>query len=235
MSFCEFIFILLIEYSASERIFAHPIMKNILIADDYPLIRMGLRLALEAVTLKADISEASNAASVMTVMKEKAIDLLLLDIKMPATDPVILMHWVKNFYPETKILIISQSPEQIFGKRYLQLGADGFIHKAVSDEEMIKAINKVLNGQKYISEELSESLLQDVLNGNKANPFEQLSQREFQVTIYLARGYTLNEACDMLQLQYTTAYTHKRRAFEKLNIEDNKSLAQLAEVYGLLN
>jgi len=93
----------------------------------------------------------------------------------------------------------------------------------------------VLNGQKYISEELSESLLQDVLNGNKANPFEQLSQREFQVTIYLARGYTLNEACDMLQLQYTTAYTHKRRAFEKLNIEDNKSLAQLAEVYGLLN
>jgi two-component system invasion response regulator UvrY len=145
------------------------------------------------------------------------------------------MHWIQSFYPDTKILIVSQNPENTYGKRYMQLGAHGFISKTAPDDEMIKAITKVLNGSTYISEELSLSIVQGVLNGASANPFDQLSQREFQVVIFLAKGYTMNEVCDMLQVQYSTAYTHKRRAFEKLNIEDNKDLAQLAGAYDLLN
>lgn len=211
-------------------------MKNILIADDHSLIRSGLRMVLDNMAIKADISEAWNAATIMAKMKEKPFDLVLLDIQMPATDPVVLMHWIQNFHPDTKILIVSQNPENTYGKRYLQLGADGFINKTVPDDEMIKAINKVLNGNKYISEELSESLLHNILNSKKGtNPFDQLSQREFQVAICLAKGYTLNETCDVLQLQYSTAHTHKRRAFEKLNIENNKALSQLANAYDLLS
>jgi two-component system invasion response regulator UvrY len=191
-------------------------------------------MVLDGMAIKAAISEAWDATTVMAKMKEKPFDLILLDIQMPATDPVVLMHWIRNFYPDTKVLIVSQTPENIYGKRYLQLGADGFINKTVPDDEMIKAINKVLNGQKYISEELSETMLQNILEGKKNNPFDQLSQREFQVAICLAKGYTLNETCDMLQLQYSTAHTHKRRAFEKLHIEDNKGLVQLAGAYDLL-
>jgi DNA-binding NarL/FixJ family response regulator len=154
---------------------------------------------------------------------------------MPATDSVVLMHWIQSFYPDTKILIVSQNPETTYGKRYLQLGANGFINKTAPDDEMITAINKVLNGDTYVSEELSQSIVRAVKNGASANPFDQLSQREFQVVICLAKGYTMNEVCDMLQVQYSTAHTHKRRAFEKLNIEDNKALAQLAGAYDLLN
>jgi two-component system invasion response regulator UvrY len=154
---------------------------------------------------------------------------------MPATDPVVLMHWIQSFHPDTKILIVSQNPENIYGKRYLQLGADGFISKTVPDDEMIKAVTKVLNGYKYISEELSQSMLNTMVNGTQANPFDQLSQREFQVAICLAKGYTMNDICDMLQVQYSTAHTHKRRAFEKLNVEDNKDLAALAGAYDLLS
>lgn len=209
-------------------------MKSILIADDHSLIRSGLRMVLDGMAINAAVSEAWDATTVMAKMKEKPFDLILLDIQMPATDPVVLMHWIRNFYPDTKVLIVSQNPENIYGKRYLQLGADGFINKTVPDDEMIKAINKVLNGQKYISEELSETMLQNILEGKKDNPFDQLSQREFQVAICLAKGYTLNETCDMLQLQYSTAHTHKRRAFEKLNVEDNKGLTQLAGAYDLL-
>lgn len=210
-------------------------MKNILIADDHSLIRSGLRMVLGNMIIKADISEAWDAKTVMIKLKEKQIDLVLLDIQMPATDPVVLMHWIQSFYPGTKILVVSQNPEQIYGKRYLQLGADGFIGKTAPDDEMIKAVTKVLNGSKYISEELSQSMLHTMLGGLKANPFDQLSQREFQVVICLARGYTMNEVCDMLQVQYSTAHTHKRRAFEKLNVEDNKDLAQLAGAYDLLS
>lgn len=185
--------------------------------------------------VKTDISEAWDAKTVMEKLKEKALDLILLDIQMPATDPVVLMHWIQSFYPNTKILIVSQNPENVYGKRYLQLGANGFISKTAPDDEMIKAINKVLNGNKYISEELSQSMLQTMISGTQANPFDQLSQREFQVAICLAKGYTMNEICDMLQVQYSTAHTHKRRAFEKLNVEDNKDLAQLAGAYDLLS
>lgn len=211
-------------------------MKKILIADDHSLIRSGLRMILDSMAIKADISEAWNTATVMEKMKDKSFDLILLDIQMPATDPVVLMHWIRNFHPDTRVLIVSQNPENTYGQRYLQLGADGFINKTVPDEEMIKAINRVLNGKKYISEELSESLVHNVLNGNKnANPFDALSPREFQVVICLAKGYSLNDTCNMLQLQYSTAHTHKRRAFEKLNIADNKSLSQLAQAYDLLS
>lgn len=210
-------------------------MKNILIADDHSLIRSGLRMALNDLTFKIDISEARDAKTVMVKLEEKSFDLILLDIQMPATDPVVLMHWIQSFYPETKILIVSQNPENIYGKRYLQLGADGFISKTAADDEMIRAVTKVLNGYKYISEELSQLMLRTINNGKQANPFDQLSQREFQVVICLAKGYTMNEVCDMLQVQYSTAHTHKRRAFEKLNIEDPKELVQLAGAYDLLS
>lgn len=210
-------------------------MKNILIADDHSLIRSGLRMVLDSMDVKTDISEAWDAKTVMVKLKEKAFDLVLLDIQMPATDSVVLMHWIQSFYPDTKILIVSQNPENTYGKRYMQLGANGFISNTAPDDEMIKAITKVLNGSTYVSEGLSQSIVQGVLNGASANPFDQLSQREFQVVICLAKGYSINEVCDMLRVQYSTAHTHKRRAFEKLSIEDNKDLAQLAGAYDLLS
>lgn len=210
-------------------------MKNILIADDHTLIRSGLRMVIDSMIVKADINEAWDAKTVMAKLKEKQFDLILLDIQMPATDSVVLMHWIQSFYPDTKILIVSQNPENTYGKRYLQLGANGFINKTAPDDEIIKAITKVLNGNTYVSEELSQSIVNAMKNGALANPFDQLSQREFQVVICLAKGYTMNEVCEMLQVQYSTAHTHKRRAFEKLNIEDNKDLAKLAGAYDLLN
>lgn len=210
-------------------------MKHILIADDHSLIRSGLRMTLNELSFKIDISEAGDANTVMARLKENACDLILLDIQMPATDPIVLIHWIQHFYPETRILIVSQNPESIYGKRYLQLGADGFICKTAPDNEMIKAVNKVLNGYKYISEELSQLMLRTMNDNIPANPFDQLSQREFQVVICLSKGYTMNEVCDMLQVQYSTAHTHKRRAFEKLHIEDNKELVQLVGAYDLLS
>lgn len=210
-------------------------MINILLADDHSLIRSGLRMVLDCMPVKADFSEAWDAKTVMVKLKEKPFDLILLDIQMPATDPVVLMHWIQSFHPDTKILIVSQNPEHLYGKRYLQMGAHGFISKTVADDEMIKAVTKVLNGHKYISEELSQSMLNTMVNGKQVNPFDQLSQREFQVAICLAKGYTMNDICDMLQVQYSTAHTHKRRAFEKLNVEDNKSLTELASAYDLLS
>lgn len=210
-------------------------MKNILIADDHSLIRTGLRIVLDTIVVNANISEAWDAATVMEQLKAKTYDLILLDIQMPATDPVVLMHWIQAFHPDTKILIVSQNPENVYGKRYLQLGADGFISKTAPDNEMVKAVNKVLNGHKYVSEALSQSMMHTMIKGTEANPFDQLSQREFQVVICLAKGYVMNDICDMLQVQYSTAHTHKRRAFEKLNIEDNKALTDLAVAYDLLS
>ncbi|SEJ59687.1 two-component system, NarL family, response regulator NreC [Dyadobacter sp. SG02] len=210
-------------------------MKNILIADDHSLIRSGLRMVLDRMAFKTDISEAWDGRTVMMKMKEKPFDLILLDIQMPATDSVVLMHWIQSFYPDTRILIVSQNPETTYGKRYILLGAHGFISKTAPDEELIKAITQVLNGDTYVSADLSQSIVRGVFSGATANPFDQLSQREFQVVICLAKGYSMNEICEMLQVQYSTAHTHKRRAFEKLNIEENKELADLAGAYDLLS
>ena len=183
-------------------------MKNILIADDHSLIRSGLRMVLDGMVLKTDISEAWDAKTVMAKLKEKPFDLVLLDIQMPATDSVVLMHWIQTFYPDTKILIVSQNPENIYGKRYLQLGANGFISKTAPDDEMVRAITKVLNGSTYVSEDLSLSIVHGTINGASANPFDQLSQREFQVVICLGQGIhdergLRNAACTIFHGPYT--------------------------------
>ena len=162
-------------------------MISVLIADDHSLIRSGLRLLLNSMAIKMQISEAANAKSVMEQLKEQSFQLILLDIQMPATDPVVLMHWIQSFYPDTKILIVSQNPEYIYGKRYLQLGAQGFVSKTAPDEEMTLAINKVLQGSKYVSEQLKQSMMETMFSGKQSNPFDRLSQREFQIAICLSK------------------------------------------------
>ncbi|SEI54905.1 DNA-binding response regulator, NarL/FixJ family, contains REC and HTH domains [Dyadobacter sp. SG02] len=208
-------------------------MNRVLIADDHDIVRFGLTMLIQETFPGCTPDEAWNAESVMAMMKKNEYPLLLLDLVMPDTDPNALLHHIRHFHSDTRVLILSMNDESLYGARFIQLGAQGYIKKDAPKDEIKKAIHTVLAGKKYVSQELGEVLVQDSLDGKKGNPFERLSAREFQVAMHLVQGYSQKQISEMLQVQYGTVNTLKQRLFEKLNIEHHKDLNELSLIYGL--
>ncbi|WP_342087458.1 response regulator transcription factor [Dyadobacter sp. OTU695] len=208
-------------------------MMKILIADDHSLVRYGLKLALHNYFKDSQINEAWDGESVKAQFALHRYDLLLLDLNMPETDSTILLQWIREFHAETKILVVSMNDESIFGKRSLQQGAHGYLEKDSPPEELAKAVTTLMNGKRYASPRLATILINDTLAGKSGNPFDQLTAREFQVAIYLAKDYSVTQISEILQVQYTSVNTFKRRIFKKLNIENKGALVRLADAYNL--
>ncbi|MCF0069452.1 response regulator transcription factor [Dyadobacter sp. CY261] len=208
-------------------------MKKILIADDHSLVRYGLKVALLNHFADVEIDESWDGQSVMARLKDSTYDLVLLDLSMPDSDPGTTLHWIRNFCPDTRVLIVSMNNETIFGKRALQMGAHGYIEKDASPDDLIRAVNVVLSGKKYMSADLADIIVRDALIRKAVNPFDELTPREFQVAMYIIQDYTITQISKLMQLQYTSVNTFRRRIFEKLNIPDRKALVQLADAYKL--
>lgn len=206
-------------------------MNSILVADDHSIVRFGLKIMLETLFPDCKIDEASNGEDVMALMRENSYQLVLLDLIMPNTDTNNLLHFIRNSYSNTKVLVISMNEENIYGMRTIQLGAHGYFKKDAPKEELELAVKTVLSGKKYISNELAEMLLESSLEGKPLNPFDSLTPREFQVAMLLLQDLSTKQIAETLQVQYGTINTLKHRVFDKLNITTPKELVKLASVY----
>ena len=156
-----------------------------------------------------------------------------MDIQMPKTDTLGLMEYIHIKLPDSKVLVFSMSPENIYAKRFLKAGAKGFVSKDASLDEITKAINQVLNNKKYISPALADRLADESFTDAPDNPFDKLSRREFEIASLLLAGQTLTEISQSLNLQASTVGTHKARLFEKLNVGNIMDLKELANTYNL--
>ena len=206
-------------------------MQRILIADDHSIVRYGLCTVLRNAFSDCILDEAWDAETVMENLKKHSYAIILLDLNMPDTDPSILLHWIKSFYEKTKVLVVSMNEETLFGMRSIQLGAHGYIKKDAAPEEIVKAVQYILSGKKYVSRELADAILDNTLEGKPVNPFDRLSPREFQVAMYIVQDYSVKQIGEMLQLQYATVNTFKQRIYEKLELEHRKDLVELASAY----
>jgi len=208
-------------------------MRNILLADDHSIVRSGIKSMIRDKIGNFNIDEAENENDIVTAVKSCNYDLVILDINMGDYDFVKLMEWLSFTSSDTSILIFSMHPEAIYGLRCLQLGAKGYLHKTASDEEIVIAINTVLNGKKYINAALAEILSQSSEDKNTGNPFQSLSSREIEIALLLNSGKSLPEICTILNIQYSTANTYKRRIFEKLHVNSILSLSRLMQTYNI--
>ena len=206
-------------------------MKKFLLIDDHSVVRSGLKNLLLEIYTSCEVDEADSDAMAIKLLKLKTYDMLLMDVQIPKADMIGLMEFIHSKYPGTKVLIFSMSPEKIYAKRFLSIGAKGFLSKEASLDEIIKAIDMVLSDRKYISESLADMLAG--YPGRTPNIFDTLSIREFEIISLLLSGQTLTEICTTLSLQASTVGTHKARAFEKLNVKGLLELKDLAQSYEL--
>ena len=205
--------------------------KKILVADDHTIVRSGIKLIIKDIFPFAVVDEAGNANEVEASVRNKDYNLIILDIKMPETDPVALVSSLSACTDGNRVLIFSVSPDELYAKKFLKLGALGYLNKQSSPEEVKKAIYNVLHGTLYTSQKVKELFLNDLKSKKTDNPFEKLSDKELLIAKYYLKGYNHTEIKKMLKLHSSTIGTLKTRLFVKLKIKSLVDLIELSRLY----
>jgi DNA-binding NarL/FixJ family response regulator len=210
-------------------------MPKILIADDHPIVRTGLKqIIAEEPDIKI-IGEATNGNEVLEFLMKNPCDLVLLDLAMPKRTGLEVLSEIRQIQPNIAILVLSIYPEDQYAVRALRAGASGYLTKASAPVELVKAMRKVLSGGKYISVSLAEILASEIDQHTPQQPHERLSDREYQVMLMLAAGKTVTEVGKDLNLSVKTISTYRARILEKMNIKNNAQLTFYAVENHLLD
>ncbi len=210
-------------------------MIRILIADDHPIYRKGLKQLLDDSLDQVVLDEAGNSSEVLNKVHENDYDVLLLDIAMPGRSGLDIIKEVKSERPKLSILMLSAYPEEQYAIRALKSGASGYLTKKSAADELVEAIKKVSRGGKYLTSTLAERLAFAIEEDTEKLPHERLSDREYQVMCMIAGGKTIKEISDELLLGETTVRTYRIRSLEKMKLKNDPEFIHYAVKHGLLD
>ncbi len=204
-------------------------MIRILIADDHAIVRRGMKQLLLEQYPFARIGEASNVEELISeITTHKDWDVVVCDMNMPGRSGLDAIMQIKEIAPGLPVLIMSMYPEDQYALRVLKSGAAGYLTKETIHDDIVRAIETVIKGKRYITLSLAEKLAESV-NTESAKPLhEVLSDREFDVFKLLASGKTITEIANQLSLSSTTVSTYRSRIMEKMKMKSNAELARYA-------
>jgi DNA-binding NarL/FixJ family response regulator len=203
-------------------------MINVLVADDHPLLRNGLKQVLMQ---EPDIKvggEAEDSEQVLERLAEPGWDLVILDITMPGRGGLEVLRDIRRIRPEIPVLILSMHPEDQFAVRAIKAGANGYVSKNNAATEVVTAVRKILTGKKYVSASLAEMLANALDSDSDRALHESLSDREFQVMCKIASGKTVSQIAAEVTLSVKTISTYRARVLEKMNMHNNAELTRYA-------
>lgn len=207
---------------------------RIVIADDHPVVRRGLKAIVKDALRAADVDEAGNAAELLALVRKREPDVVLLDIAMPGQSGLEALKELRHERPKLPMLVLSIHSEDQFAVRSIKAGASGYLTKDSAPAELINAIRTVVAGRKYITPSVAERLASAVESDANRPPHEILSDREFHVLRLLAAGKTNGEVADELALSAKTVSTYRTRTLRKMGMRNNAELTQYAVRHGLL-
>lgn len=209
-------------------------MVKILLVDDHELVRTGIRLILERVAGFVVVAEAKSGEDAIRYCRKDAPDIVLMDVNMPGIGGLEATKQIVRLSENTRVICLSMHTENPIPAKVMQMGASGFITKDAEPEEMIRAVHKVAAGQKYVSPDIAQQIAIGKLDFNDANPFEQLSDRELEITLMLVKGQRVPGIANSLNISAKTVNTYRYRMFEKLDISTDVELTHLALRYKLI-
>ena len=202
-------------------------MIKVIIVDDHPVVRRGLKQIIEDEPDMQVAGEAKNAGECFSLVRKTDCTLILLDITLPDRSGFDVLKQLKYEHPNLPILILSVHPEDQYGLRLIKAGASGYLMKEGAPEELVKAIRKVNVGGKYVSASLAEKLVSR-LGVFDRPPHENLSDREFQILCLIAGGKSLKGIADELCISEKTVSTYRSRIMEKMRMSTNSDLIHYA-------
>jgi DNA-binding NarL/FixJ family response regulator len=201
---------------------------RILIADDHPIFRAGLKEILGKEKEVELIGEADNGHKALELVRKQRWDAVLLDLTMPGKDGLEVLQQVRREQPKLPVLVLSAHPEDQLALRLLKAGAAGYLTKDKAPEVLLHAVRKILRGEKYVSESLAEKAVLNLVSETRKPLYETLSNREYQVMRMIASGRTIKEIGKELFLSARTVSTYRIRVLEKMNMKTNSDLIRYA-------
>lgn len=209
---------------------------NLLIADDHQLITDGITQIFQAEKMIGEILTAKNGKEAAEKALAEDIDCVIMDINMPELNGLEATKLIKKEKPDVKIIVVSMLCEPSIVSKMLKAGADAFINKDTGKTELLKAIEKVMNGEKYISPEISNNLFLHLNDKNVSAPSGDvhLTKREIEIIHYIAEGLTNNEIAAKLFLSPVTVETHRKNILAKLQLKNTALLVKYAAEHKLL-
>ena len=207
---------------------------RILIADDHAILRKGLKEILLEEYPSAYIEEVGDADTLFKKSLHSEWDVIITDLSMPGRSGLEALREIKQYLPKIPVLVLSIYPEDQYATRVLKAGASGYINKDTAPTELVKAVQRVLQGRKYITASTAEKLANDLSVDTDKAPHELLTDREFDVMKLLASGKPVLEIANMLSLSPTTISTYRARILDKMNLKTNSDLTRYALNTGLI-
>lgn len=207
-----------------------------LVADDHRVLRIGLSHLLQETFSDCRVIESRSCQETLSIVSSEDVNLLILDIDFPDGNSLTIVDDIKEVKHDLKIILFSSYDRDFLIDSYKYLPVNGYIQKSSSEEQVINAINAVLDGGEYFDGGLDDTLGRKESKGIKMqNPQKILSSREFEVAALMVEGLGNLEICNKLNLNKTTVSTYKKRIFEKLELESIASLIELFNFYKLSN
>ncbi len=203
-------------------------MSRVLIVDDHPVVRYGLRQLLQNEGVVKAVGEAGSAAQAYSQLRRGRWDAVLLDLNLPDRNGFDILVDIKARHPGLPVLIVSVQPEDVMAPRLLRAGAAGYLNKESAPTEILRAVRKVLAGGRYVSPALAEQLAEGLGTEAAKLPHETLSSREYQVMRLLADGKAVGEIAAALHLSVNTVSTYRARLLEKMGMASNAELTRYA-------
>lgn len=207
---------------------------RVLVVDDHPLVRLGVRTILED---SGDIfvaAEVGRAYEALDVLGNLAVDAVVLDVALPDLNGIEALRMIKQAHPRLPVLVLSVYDEELYAVRAMREGASGYLTKGSAMQELVTAIRRVVAGGHYVTSSLAERLASAVTAGADRPPHERLSLREFEVMRMIARGKSLRGIAETMNLSPKTITTYRSRVLEKMRMESNEELTRYTVANGLL-
>ena len=208
---------------------------KILIADDHPVVRQGLRQMLSSEEDLTVVGEATNGHEVVELSRKVSWDVAVLDYNMPGKNGLELVRELRQRHPNRPVLILSMYPEERYALRALKAGAVGYMTKESAPGELVSAIRKVAKGGRYVSPSLGEKLAQELTGDSERPLHETLSDREYQIMWMIASGKTVGEIAEQLFLSPNTVSTYRARILKKMDMKNNAELMHYAITHHLVD
>ena len=203
-------------------------MIKVLMVDDHPIVRQGMKQILDETSDIRATGEAGNWKEALKLVQEKEFDVVLLDIAMPGLSGMELLKQLKATRPGLPVLVLSMYTEEQYGARVLKAGAAGYLTKQSAPDELVSAIRRVCRGMKYISPTLADRLTEYLDKDSSRPPLEKLSDREYEVMLAIASGKTIKKIADEMMLSIKTVSTYHSRILTKMQMKSDAELIRYA-------
>ena len=205
--------------------------RRVLIIDNHPIVREGLRRVIDGEEDLLVCAEADTARDARVAIKERSPDVMIADIGLNQGDGIELVRDVRAHYAKLPILVLSNHDETIYAERLLSVGANGYIMKHATSEEILVSLRRVLDGETYVSQNVGCNMARKSISRGthvSSDPIDRLSNRELQILHLIGKGMSTRETANSLTLSIKTVESHRQRIKGKLNLHTGTQLVQFA-------